>query len=69
MLVLVENPAQGVGVVGRPSWSGSVMAADLAGVGEARVRPAGVVEGFELAQDAQEVVLVRDQGTVEEFPF
>jgi hypothetical protein len=33
------------------------------------VRPAGVVEGFELAQDAQEVVLVRDQGTVEEFPF
>jgi hypothetical protein len=30
------------------------------------VRRAGVVAGFELAQDAQELALVPDQGTVEE---
>jgi hypothetical protein len=36
------------------------------GVRDAAMRPMGVVEDFELAQGAQQVVLVPDQGAVEE---
>ncbi len=39
-----------------------------AGVGNALVRPVSVVELLELAQDAEQVPVVPDEGAVQEFP-
>lgn len=73
MIVLVDDPA-------KPLVSSDVQVGDLVrisdrrrqwtqrpGVRDALVGPVVVVEGFEFAQGTREVVLVPDQGAVEEF--
>lgn len=55
MLVLVEDAAEAIA-------SPYVEVGDLVRVRDALVRPVGVVELFELAQDVELVLLVPDQG-------